>query len=76
MNKTFGINTFMRMFNDRILMEFSDHESITKCQRCNDSAKHYYYIPVLNNMYICPRCHSGWYRNWGIIVFKEMINNE
>ena len=49
--------------------------TMTKCQRCGAIENSYTYIPVLNNMYVCQRCHFKWDR-WGLGKFKEMIRFE
>lgn len=54
------------------LMEYRDHRAVTRCFNCDGIDKGYVYIPVLGNIYVCSRCKRGW-TNWGLQMFKEMI---
>ena len=76
MNKTLQLRSYLRgTHKEKQLMEFSDHEGMTRCHRCRDIEKNYTYIPVLGGIYVCDKCGRKWDR-WGLAVFKEMIGFE
>ena len=76
MNKTIRIRRTIRMLQKpSLLMDYSQHNSFTVCQCCNEPANHYTYIPVLGNIFVCDSCKVKWDR-WGLPLFKEMIGFE
>lgn len=48
---------------------------ITKCMKCGMVERSYTYLPALDNMHVCYKCHRYWDK-WGLVIFKRMINYE
>ena len=76
MNKTLQLRSHLRRCHKQhLLMEFSDHDGMTKCARCGEIEKGYTYKYILGGIYVCDRCNRKWDR-WGLPMFKEMIHVE